>query len=318
VSLHKTILRLPFVCRARAGDAALGRRPHHELAVAAIFREEAPFLEEWLNFHRGVGVGHFYLYNNFSTDHFEAVLEPWIANGMATLHDWPVRAGQLAAYRHCIRHYRRQARWIAFIDIDEFLFSPEQIDIRPILADYRDLPGIIVHSPYFGSTGHRQRPAGPVVEAFLRRAPLSLASAKTIANPRWIYAIRNAHLFKYWAGEALDPDRRRPGGAGAGPSLDRLRINHYWSRSIADLEIKVSRGDASTPEPRRMEWHLAFEAQLNAEEDRSIIPVAQSIREASIREASIREASVRPARSRQSQQEPGRRLRLSRRTSFSL
>ena len=288
----KYTFRLPFVCRARAEDAAIARRPHHELAVAAIFREEAPFLEEWLSFHRGVGVSHFYLYNNFSTDHFKAVLEPWIADGAVTLHDWPVPTGQLAAYRHCVRHYRRQARWIAFIDIDEFLFSPQQVDIRPILADYRDLPGIVVHSPYFGSDGHRQRPAGPLVEAFLRRAPLSLASAKTIANPRWIYAIRNVHLFKYWAGEALDPDRRRPGGAGALPGLDRLRLNHYWSRSMEDLQTKVGRGDASTTEQRRLDWHLAFEAQLNAEEDRSIIPIARLIHEGAIRAASLRSAPI--------------------------
>src|SRR5262249_17830032 len=139
---------------------------------------------------------------------------------------------------------------------------------------------------------HRQRPAGPLVEAFLRRAPLSLASAKTIANPRWIYAIRNAHLFKYWAGEALDPDRRRPGGAGALPSLDRLRLNHYWSRAMEDLETKVRRGDASTPEPRRMERHLAWEAKLNAEADRSIIPIARLIREGAIREASACPAAI--------------------------
>jgi Glycosyltransferase family 92 len=275
----KAALRLPLTLRARAEDAALARRPHHELAVAAVFREEAPFLEEWLTFHRGVGVSHFYLYNNFSTDDFRVVLEPWIAAGMVTLHDWPVPVGQLPAYRHCVRHYRRQARWIAFIDIDEFLFSPRQTDIRPILAEYGDLPGIVVHSPYFGTGGHVTRPAEPVVESFLRRGPLTLASAKTIANPRWIYAIRDVHLFKYCAGEALDTARLRP-GAGGSPAVDRLCLNHYWSRSMNDLQTKVRRGDASTHKPRQMDWHLAFEAQLNAEEDRSILPVARAIREA--------------------------------------
>jgi hypothetical protein len=276
MSALKSALRLPFALRARAEDAALAGRPHHELAVAAIFREEAPFLEEWLSFHRAVGAGHFYLYDNFSTDDFRPVLDPWIAAGWVTLHDWPVAVGQLPAYRHCVRHYRNRARWIAFIDVDEFLFSPRQTDIRPILAEHRDLPGIIVHSPYYGSGGHRTRPAGPVAESYLRRAPLSLISAKTIANPRWIYAIRNVHLFKYWAGEALDTARRRP-DSGAQPALDCLRLNHYWSRSMQDLETKVRRGDASTREPRQMDWHLAFEAQLNAEEDRSILPVARAV-----------------------------------------
>ena len=291
----KAALRLLLALRARAEDAVLARRSHHELAVAAIFREEAPFLEEWLTFHLGVGVSHFYLYNNFSTDEFHAVLGPWIAAGTVTLHDWPVPVGQLAAYRHCVRHFRRQARWIAFIDVDEFLFSPERIDVRPILAEYGDLPGIVVHSPYFGSGGHRERPAGPVVESFLRRATLSRVSAKTIANPRWIYAIRNVHLFKYYVGEALDTARRRP-GSGASPPLDRLCLNHYWSRSMQDLETKVRRGDASTHEPRQMDWHLAFEAQLNAEEDRSILPVARAIRESAAPSATAGSAPFPPRR----------------------
>ena len=42
----------------------------NELAICAIFREEAPFLDEWITFHVGVGAGHFYLYDNFSTDSF--------------------------------------------------------------------------------------------------------------------------------------------------------------------------------------------------------------------------------------------------------
>src|SRR5262249_8965997 len=64
----------------------------------------------------------------------------------------------------------------------------------------------------------------------------------------------------------------------------------YWSRSMEDLQTKVGRGDASTTEQRRLDWHLAFEAQLNAEEDRSIIPIARLIHEGAIRPASLRAA----------------------------
>ena len=274
----KELLRAPFVWRARYRDLAIERRLRHELAVAAIFREEAPFLDEWLTFHAGIGVEHFYLYNNFSTDDFRDVLDPWIARGLVTLTEWPVKVGQLSAYRHCVRSAADTARWIAFIDIDEFLFSPTQRDIRPILAGYRDLPGLIVYSPYFGASGHRARPPGAVVEAYTRRAPLTHVSAKTIANPRWIYRIRNVHVFKYLFGDALDTDRNQliHGGVGA---LDRLRLNHYWSRSLQDLDAKIRRGDASSAAARKLEWHLEYETKLNAEEDLTILPISRSVRE---------------------------------------
>lgn len=247
----------------------------HQLAVCAIFREEAPFLDEWLSFHRGVGATHFYLYNNFSTDNFRAVLAPWIARGMVTLIDWPVAVGQLAAYRHCLRRARRECRWLALIDVDEFLFSPLSTNICAILDRYADLPGLCVWELFFGANGHVTRPALPVTAAYLRRAPLSHASGKTIANPRLIYKI-GFHQCKYWRGADLDTSRT-PVVPGRTPVLDVLRINHYWSRSLADLDVKISRGDASSSGPRARDWHLWFERSLNAERDDSILPVAQAI-----------------------------------------
>ena len=148
------------LCQAVARTAPGPYR--HELAICAIFREEAPFLDEWITFHAGVGATHFYLYNNFSTDEFRTVLKPWIAGGLVTLTEWPVPVGQVAAYRHCLGRARRECRWLAFIDVDEFLFSPQVTDIRSILRRYSDLPALDVWQLFFGSGGHVARPALPV------------------------------------------------------------------------------------------------------------------------------------------------------------
>jgi hypothetical protein len=61
------------------------------------------------------------------------------------------------------------------------------------------------------------------------------------------------------------------------PVLDLLRLNHYWSRSLSDLQTKISRGDASTSVPRDSDWHFAAEKDMNAEEDTSILPVLDRI-----------------------------------------
>lgn len=261
--------------RARRWREQLSAPFRHQLAVCAIFREEAPYLDEWLAFHAGVGVTHFYLYNNFSTDNFRDVLRPWIRRGMVTLTDWPVPAGQLSAYRQCIKRARNECCWLAFIDVDEFLFSPQTTDIRTILTEYADLPGIAVWQLYFGSGGHVTRPAMAVTEAYLKRAAVTRTTVKSIANPRLIYKV-GIHVSKYWIGEGLDTARRRVTG-GIEPVLDRLRINHYWSRSIEDLETKIARGDASSPAARDFDWHFDFEKTLNAECDESIVPLARSI-----------------------------------------
>jgi hypothetical protein len=269
------VRRRAMLARARRRDALVGRHRPHELAVCAIFREEAPFLDEWLRFHRGVGVTHFYLYDNRSSDGFRAVLEPWIARRIVTLTDWPMPVGQLPAYRHSLRRHWRNARWIAFIDIDEFLFSPVVTDIRTLLREHDGAPAVLVYGRFLGSAGHDARPPGPVVANFTRRADETTAlSAKTIANPRHVRDMNNVHTFLYWDGEARDTSGRSLAEGRDMPVFDCLRYNHYWSRSIEDLRTNVRRGDASTAAPRDLGWHLDYERRLNVIEDRDILPVA--------------------------------------------
>ncbi len=101
-----------------------GTRPPITLAVCAIFRDEARYLAEWVTFHRVQGVERFYLYDNLSTDDWRSELEPEIAAGIVEVRHWPDVPGQASAYEDCLRRHRTDTRWIAFIDIDEFLFSP--------------------------------------------------------------------------------------------------------------------------------------------------------------------------------------------------
>jgi hypothetical protein len=272
----RAMLRAPVGLTVRLIERASGDFKY-PLAVCAIFREEAPFLDEWIAFHHGIGVRHFYLYNNFSSDHFRQVLATWIARGLVTLIDWPQPVGQLSAYRDCIWRARRDCRWIAFLDLDEFLFSPQSTDIGDVLERYADLPGLEVWQVYFGSGGHEARPDLPVTEAYRMRAPTNRNSAKTIANPRMVYKV-GVHRFKYWRGRALDT-ARLPVGPGREPVLDLLRINHYWSRSLQDLEQKVARHDASIADLRDRSWHFAFERTLNAERDETILSVARAVRQ---------------------------------------
>jgi hypothetical protein len=252
----------------------------YTLAVGAIFKDEARFLDEWLTFHHGVGVEHFYLYDNFSSDDFRAVLAPWIAKGVVTLIDWPHKAGQVSAYNDCIARFRAEARWIALIDIDEFLFSPQARDLRPLLARYEGQPGIFVYWHMFGASGHRARPPGPVVESYRRRqAKAPRATGKSILNPRLV-AEADIHVSKPKVGSLLDEKGHPPTvrDAAAVPSWDVFRINHYWSKSIEDLRAKVERGFAFTDRERRLEHQLERERRYNDVEDLTILPLWEAIK----------------------------------------
>ena len=57
------------------------RRLRYKTAICLIFKDEAPFLQEWIEYHHLIGIEHFYLYNNNSTDNYEEVLKPYIDKG---------------------------------------------------------------------------------------------------------------------------------------------------------------------------------------------------------------------------------------------
>src|SRR5215204_456630 len=55
------------------------------IAIATMFQNEAPYLKEWIEYHRLVGVKHFYLWNNQSEDDYLSVLQPYIDKGIVEL-----------------------------------------------------------------------------------------------------------------------------------------------------------------------------------------------------------------------------------------
>jgi hypothetical protein len=219
------------------------------LAACAIYLDEAPFLQEWVEFHRLVGVEKFFLYNNLSTDDHRAVLAPYVDDGTVVVKDWPDKPGQASAYRDCLDQHREEARWIAFIDIDEFLFSPTLAPLPEILKEYEQWPGVSVNWSVFGPSGHETQPEGLVLETYTRRAPDSYAfnhMCKCVVDPR--RAIRmgadiSAHCFDYTEGHAVDenfgPRDKRPRGQTETVSFSRLRINHYYMKSRAQWLAKL-------------------------------------------------------------------------------
>jgi len=278
----KALLRAPLVLRAVLRDTLYRRHAPHALAVCAIFKDEARFLDEWIRFHAGIGVTQFYLYDNDSRDDFYDVLRPFIGRGLVTLRHWPRKPGQRSAYRDCLARHWRAARWIAFIDLDEFLFSPCQVDIRPILESFSDVSAVFVHHVNFGSSGHQLPPPGPLVEAYTCcESPGHSQSGKSIVNPCLARGVSQTHVLPLWRGVTRTSARVVISQVPVPPEVKRafttLQLNHYWSRSIQDLGDKVRRGDAVYGTDRDLDRHLQIERAMNEAVDTSIIPIWRAI-----------------------------------------
>jgi Glycosyltransferase family 92 len=221
------------------------------LSVCAIYRDEEHYLREWIEFHRLVGVERFFLYNNLSLDDHREVLAPYIEAGIVTLTDWPEEPGQMSAYEHCLATFADDSRWIAFLDLDEFLFSPTKTAVSEILAEFEDAPGVVVNWAVFGPADHATPPAGLLIENYTRRTtdPDFNHMVKSIVDPRRVDTAPGPHYFTY-VGEALaideNGDRVQSRNVTDQVSFSRLRINHYVTRSREEYERKQAILNAHT------------------------------------------------------------------------
>lgn len=228
----------------------------YEVAIGAIFQNEAPYLKEWIEFHKLVGVQHFYLFNNLSSDDYAAVLAPYISAGEVDLIEWPyIKTSpehwyqiQCAAYDRAIEMAYGKAKWLAILDSDEFLFPTESDDLRIFLKDYEAYGGLGVNWQMFGTSGIVKIPADKLmIEMLLLKAPEQFeehVNMKSIVRPETVASCQSPHFVIYKLGY-FSVDANKKQFAGPFPpsiAVDKIRINHYWSRDEDYFyRVKVSR-----------------------------------------------------------------------------
>ncbi|HEY3754651.1 MAG TPA: glycosyltransferase family 92 protein [Opitutaceae bacterium] len=214
------------------------------LSACLTFKDSALYLAEWLAFHSIQGVEHFYLYNNESSDHWQPIVEPYVRRGLATVIDFPGKAVQLPMYQHCLRNYGPRTRWLTFNDDDEFLFPVEEVPLSQVLARYERYAGVAVPWMLYGSSGHQTRPPGLVVRNYVRRMSYPDRHVKCIVNPaKVIHPIASAHLFHCVPGECVVDENEKPLNEALHPypQAKILRINHYLTKSIEEMEERRGR-----------------------------------------------------------------------------
>jgi hypothetical protein len=232
----------------------------HGIAIAAMFKNEGPYLAEWLEFHLMVGVRHIYLYENGSTDDWQPAVAPYIRDGVVTLLPWRNFYGgpqQRLAYDHAVANFGMDYRWMAFIDLDEFMFPVSGNSLDETLKKLEHLPAISMPWFMYGPSGHEKKPDGLVIGNFIERAAFppiaaqyTLLKFKSIVNPRAIAHGMDIHTFlTLKEGAVLINDRgqfypHHLMRVLEYATADHIRLNHYFTRSKEEFQNKLKRGRA--------------------------------------------------------------------------
>ena len=243
----------------------------HGVALCCRIRDEARYLEEWIEYYLAAGVEHFFFYEKLSQDNYRDILNPYIARGLVTLFDnWPHIPVSPAAEQDCILRSVGRFEWVGFVDADEFAVIGDNRSIGEFLAEYRTQAGVALHLYMFGSNGYKNRPNGPVIAEYTRRSPDINGHVKCFVRPEYIAKHRNPHSWYYRRRrQAVTEMGRRVGGSfSLPPSAQYAWINHYHHKSDQDYFEKAARKSVHDVvgmrfETRSMERHESSQSIEN-------------------------------------------------------
>lgn len=235
----------------------------YDFAVCSLFRDEARFLKEWIEFHRLLGVQHFYLYNHLSNDEYLEVLEPYISEGIVELHDiynepnnvheW--HSIQIWAYNDALEKARGKVKWLAILDSDEFLFPTHENNLPGFFKRYESMAhigGVCVNWVMFGTSHVAKIPEDKLmIETLTLCEKKGYDHFKSIVRPERVAYCCSAHYCIYKEG-VIHCTAENTLVLPPFVHINNIRINHYWTRDEKFFyNVKV---------PRRMAWGTPYEA----------------------------------------------------------
>jgi glycosyltransferase involved in cell wall biosynthesis len=245
------------------------------LGITAIVKDEGLYLKEWLIFHSLQTVDAFFIYDNGSTDNTREIVEqfkldyPYL---QVNLIDWQGRCQQLPAYNHSVKN-NKDVDWMAFLDADEFLYSPKGYSIKEYIetithVNYK-IAGVVAKWKLFGSAGADRHEKGLVIERFTKCADRVDQHCKSIMRmDQLISAGRNTHTFRS-TGIIVDEDMHTlpyeyATLSKAGAST--ICINHYHTKSKEEYRLRCQKGCADSEGQREFEISFSCHDRNEAED----------------------------------------------------
>lgn len=240
------------------------------IGIAAIFKNEAPYVVEWLAHHRLLGVDRFFIADHGSTDGTSDILRQLAAAGILSWRPWsdqPEVNPQISAYRSLLAEFGDQVDWMAFLDADEYIWAQSAESLCDFLGGMpSDVGAVALNWATYGSSDRYFHTDDPTPARFIWHADATRSvnrNFKTVARPRSIRDFTcphnvildpaSRHVHTDGTTKRSAPSDGRMGGKYAHCQSDaicweRFRVNHYIIRSLEEYATKKSRrGRAYSP-----------------------------------------------------------------------
>ena len=108
--------------------------------ICSIVKNEEAYLDEWIDYHLGIGFEHIYIYDN--TDNYD-LGHGWLdrrprLRQRVTIQSHPGIGQQVHVFQNCVKNHalKHGHRWVGHFDVDEFLVLRSHTSVVPFLSEY--------------------------------------------------------------------------------------------------------------------------------------------------------------------------------------
>lgn len=218
------------------------------ICIVAVARDECWFLDEWIAYHRMLGVGHFLIYDDDPKTSLHRFLEPY--NSFVTVIDWYGRTSpshlidrRCAAYINALPQVKDRFDWVAFLNVDEFLVLEKERDLPEFLSRCGNCSQVSFSRYLFGHNGCYDDPTDLVISSLTRRMSTPSKTIRSIVKPSTVTAIHSASACELnFGARHIDANGNAFSSAMYPGKTHRAHINHYVCRSYQRWMSKPHRG----------------------------------------------------------------------------
>ena len=231
-----------------------------KVAICAIAKQENLYIEEFIEYYRQLGVNKIILYDNNDIDgeNFNKLLNKEIKKNFIEIINYRgIISPQKRAYNDCYINNEKKFDWIAFYDIDEYLFikNYENINKFLLLPKFVKCTSILINWRYYGDNNNIYYEPKPLQIRFSKPFEFS----KNIKYNMYFYSaaksIIRGGLKLQWAhfphflnsSNICSPDGIIIKNPFSPPKYSKAFIKHYATKSTEEYLMKLFKGNVIAP-----------------------------------------------------------------------
>ncbi len=215
-------------------------------AICAIIKDEHLFLEEWIEWHLGLGFDAIHLFEDKGSDSHEEITSQYENVFLRRYEDseqvQELLEAQGSSHRQFVLYtwfanqYNDVYDWCAFIDLDEFVMFADDYNLEQLCVEFEPYPTVLLNWKMIGASGRISKPTCGVIEAYTQECDYcdndKMWSYKSFVNLKKFEGFHDLHLALGYVNTHHSNDKNEH-------YYDKAWLNHYFTKSLEDWTERI-------------------------------------------------------------------------------